>query len=258
MLLNLKSKIKYVYEVVKKYQNWYVIFFDRLFSVRVKKIKLREGTVIIGGEDSLILDLVDEIFIKKVYNPKFLSINSNDIVMDLGANIGVFSLYAAKMGANKIYSVEPLQKNVKLIKKNFEINKLKKPTTIKMAVSDKIAVKKFYLGDIDSHGLLFGHHSQNINKFLKVKTTNLSDIFKKYKIKKLDFLKIDCEGSEGEIVGQSGKKIWEKINKVAIEYHDDISTMSHEKIVEKMKENKYKIKVRATGQFLGYIYAWRV
>lgn len=256
MFNNLKRKIIYILVILNNYKYWYQIFIHRLFNIPINKVQLRSGLVVIGGARSLILDLVDEIFIKKVYNPKFMEIDINDTVMDVGANIGVFSLFAAKMGANKIYSVEPLAKNIQLIKQNFQINRLLEPITIKMAVSEKIGLKRLYLGDIDSHGLLFEHHN-DFKKYVIVKTTNLANIFKKYKIKKLDFLKIDCEGSEGEIVKYTEGSTWQKISKVAIEYHDNISRLSHGDIIKILKKNGYKINVVKAGSFFGYIYASR-
>ena len=48
-----------------------------------------------------------EIFIKNIYLPDYLSIGENDIVIDIGANIGLFSLFAAKYTKNKIFAIEP-------------------------------------------------------------------------------------------------------------------------------------------------------
>lgn len=256
---NLKGKNKYVVEIVQNYKDWYVIFFNRLFKIHTEKIHLRNGIVAVGGVRSLIVDLIDEIFVKEVYNPDFMRINTNDTVMDIGANIGIFSLYAAKQGTKKIYSIEPLSQNISLIKNNFKINKLKVPDIDNVAVSDKNGISKLYLGDLDSHGLLFDRNfERKLSKYKEVKTITLNGIFKIHKIDKLDFLKIDCEGSEGEIIKSTQKDTWKKIQKIAIEYHDKVSTLSHKKIVESLKGYGYKTKIKPTGKFFGYIYAWRV
>lgn len=258
MLFNFLGKINYILDVIQNYKDWYSIFYNRLFRIHTYKVHLRNGLILVGGPKSLILDLIDEIFVKKVYNPEFMEINVGDIVMDIGANIGVFSLYAAKQKAKKIYSIEPLPQNIPFIKKNIKVNKFNGPNIINVAVSNRNGVGKLYLGDLDSHGLFFSHnYKDGFVKFIEVPTLTLEKIINDNKIIKIDFLKIDCEGSEGEIIRSTNKDIWKKINKIAIEYHDKVSSLSHQEIVEKLKKNNYKIKVKVTGKLIGYIYAWK-
>jgi FkbM family methyltransferase len=255
---NLNGKIKYILEIIQNYNDWYLIFIDRFVNIRVREIHLRNGTIVTGGKKSLILDLIDEIFIKKVYNPKSMKINAGDTVMDIGANIGIFSLYAARQGARNLFSIEPLSQNISLIKTNFKINKINKPKIIKAAVSDKKGIKKLYIGNLDSHGLLFDRNfRQKFTKFVEVPTLTLKEIIYINKITQINFLKIDCEGSEGEIIKSTKKDVWQKIDKIAIEYHDDVSTLSHREIVEKLKSVGYKTEVKVTSDFFGYIYAWK-
>ena len=245
-------------EIVQNYKDWYLVFFNRLFGIRIKKVHLRNGVVLVGSPKSLILDLVYEIFIQKVYNPWFMQIKSGGAVMDIGTNIGVFSLFAVKQGAGMVYCVEPNSRNITLIKRNFEINKLKNPNIINVAVSNKNGYGKLYLGDFDSHGSLFKRNfKQKQPKYIKVKTATLGKIFNICRIDKLDFLKIDCEGSEGEIVRSTKKNIWKKVKKIAIEYHDNASILTHRQIVEKLTKNGFTTKIKKTGKLFGYIYAWR-
>jgi FkbM family methyltransferase len=204
------------------------------------------------------MDLADEIFIKRIYTPSFLQVKPSDVVLDIGANIGVFSLYAAKCGASLVYSLEPLYQNTALISKNFKINKLKEPIIIRKAVSDTNGVSDFYLGDLDSHGrLLENDYKTEINNKKKVKTIKLTEIFARYDIKRIDFLKIDCEGGEGNIIQSLSGKDWSKISKISLEYHDDVSTLSHQKIIELLERAHFKVQIQKIDKTLGYIYGWR-
>ena len=61
-----------------------------------------------------------------------------NIVIDLGAHIGVFSVYAALYGAEKVYAYEPLKENYDLLVKNIAVNNLQdKIIPIQKAVTDK-------------------------------------------------------------------------------------------------------------------------
>ena len=63
-----------------------------------------ENEVKIFGPD-LAGSLIKEIWQKQLYTKKY-QIREGDIIVDIGANIGVFSLWAAKQGA-KVFAVEP-------------------------------------------------------------------------------------------------------------------------------------------------------
>jgi FkbM family methyltransferase len=256
--MNLRGKIHYIIELIENYKDWYLILFYRVFQRVPKKIRLRNGLIIIGRTKSSITDLVDEIFIKEVYNPPHLKIKPGDTVIDIGANIGIFSLYAAKKGATNIYCAEPLPGIIPLIRKNFVNNNLKTPTIIRRGISYKNGNAKLYLGDLDSHALLFNHnHAGTFHKYVEIKTISLEDLLSELKIRSVDFLKIDCEGCEGYIINSTPKKIWKGIKRVAIEYHNDVSNLSSEQIIEKLKLFGYKTKINESDNLFGYIYAWR-
>lgn len=254
----LVNKINYGVSLFRNYSNWISIIFCRFFKLPIKKIILRRGPVIIGGDKSLVIDIVDEIFIRRVYNPLYLSIEPNDIVVDIGANIGVFSIYSALNGAKKIFSVEPLKENLEFITENFRINKLNSPVLVNIAISDTNGLLKLYLPGYDSHGMLFNHiNGQRINKYQNVYGTKFTSFLKKYKISRIDFLKIDCEGGEGFIFSNPNKSDWKHIKKISIEYHDGVSVLDHRAIVKKLMSFGYKTKILKSDERYGYIYAWR-
>lgn len=258
MRLNLIGKIKYITHVIRNYPEWYLIFASRIAAEPLQKLQLGNGLKIVGGKKSLIFDIVDEIFVQKVYNPEFMHLTAVDTVIDIGANIGIYSLYAASAGAKNIYCFEPLPSNIILINKNFEINKLKKPIIVEAAVSDKNGYEKLFLGETDPHGSLFNYDRKKTrSKYIRVKSVTLEKIIGDYNIKNIDFLKIDCEGGEGKIIVSTPTKVFKKIRKIAIEYHDRISTISHQEIAKRLKSQGFKVKVRRVDDYLGYIYAWR-
>ncbi len=258
MLFNLNGKFKYASKIISSYSEWWLVFLARFNNRPLRKIKLRNGLTMVGGSKSLIIDLVDEIFVNEIYNPQFFKIRQGDTVIDIGANIGAFSLYAAKHGAKKIYSVEPFSENINFIKKNFQFNKIETPTIIEKAVSSKNGTARLYLGDLDSHGLLFNHsHKQIFSTYRIVETTKLSKILDVNKIAKVNFLKIDCEGSEGQIILSTEKRYWENIERVAIEYHNNVSILNNKEISRRLEDFGYKTKTHESDNIFGYIYAWR-
>lgn len=127
-------------------------------------------------------------------------IKKGDIVLDLGANIGYYSLLLAKLVGEdgKVYSFEPEPSNFALLKKNIKINNYKNIIPINKAVSNKDGKIKLYLNEKD-----FGMHSTSDfykdSKSIEVESISLDSFFKD-KDKKVDFIKIDIEGAEGKAI----------------------------------------------------------
>lgn len=258
MSLNLTGKLNYILYIIRNYPEWYLIFCNRLLKKPITKLKLKNGLTIFGGKKSQILDIADEIFVQKVYNPSYLPLQAKATVIDIGANVGIYCLYAAKNGAKRIFAIEPLSQNISLIKKNFKTNKLPQPTMTEVAVTNRSGKARLYLANFDSHGLLFDHDYKNkFTKYIFIRTTTLTEIIQKSRIKRVDFLKIDCEGSEGEIIYSTPTSIWHKIDKVAIEYHNGVSKYNNVNIVNRLKKLGYQTKLKSLDPYLGYIYAWK-
>jgi FkbM family methyltransferase len=133
-------------------------------------------------------------------------VKEGDTIIDLGANIGYFTLLAARLVGEKgrVYSFEPEPKNFKYLKKNIELNGYKNVFPQNKAVSDKNGKIKLYICHYDS-----GHHTINQHKgidsckpdfkdkeeFVEIETVRLDD-FLEGREQKVDVMKIDIEGAE--------------------------------------------------------------
>ncbi len=132
--------------------------------------------------------------------------------VDVGANIGYFSLIAARLvGENgKVFAFEPDKDNFGLLERNIKENRYENITSVEKAVSDKVGTAKFYLDsdNLCAHSL---NEKENSN-FIEVETTKLSDFLKDSKV---DVIKIDVEGAE-QSVFDGMKDIIAKNNKLAV------------------------------------------
>jgi FkbM family methyltransferase len=245
---------------MKNYQNWWSIFYSRITSKVQKTVQLGSGEQFQGDSLSLVFEVVDEVFCKQIYKYEPVSIQKGDVVIDIGANIGVFSVYAVKCGAKHVHAYEPNPANVKLIKNNLKLNAIADLVTVhSVAVSGEVGSTRLYLAHLNVGHTLFDHNIKGrLDKFIKVNTVSLAHIINSNKLDRVDFLKLDCEGSEGDILLSTPKSVWSKIGKIAIEYHNNVSKLKHKEICQYLEKFGYHTTISEQGTDFGFIYAWRM
>lgn len=135
------------------------------------------------------------------------NVKKNDIVIDVGANIGYYTLLMAKTGAF-VNSFEPAPSNFKLLQKNVHQNNFSKNVTLhNKAVSNFIGTSKLYLQKRHTGGHQLGFDRFKTDNSIEVPVTKLD-------FDKIDFAKIDVEGSELNVL--KGMKVLPK--KLLIEF----------------------------------------
>ncbi|MCD5383454.1 FkbM family methyltransferase [candidate division WOR-3 bacterium] len=127
-------------------------------------------------------------------------IKRGNVVLDLGANIGYYTLIFAKLVGEegKVFAFEPDPTNFALLEKNVEMNGYKNVMLIQKAVSNKSGKLKLYL----SENSMGDHAIFNLYegcKFIEIEAIRLDDYFKNYE-GKIDFIKIDTEGAEEQAI----------------------------------------------------------
>ncbi len=156
----------------------------------------------------------------EIANTKFSTknISKGDVALDVGANIGYFTLLFAKLVGNrgKVFAFEPEPSNFEILKKNVKRNNYLNVELEQAAVADYNGMTKLFLSHVAAGG-----HSVIAKKFLRggnisVKVTKLDDYFKGNDLfNKISFVKIDVEGAEFEVL-KGMKKILEENKKFNI------------------------------------------
>ena len=195
-------------------------------DLNAKAIKrLKNEFVIIDGDkifldekDSLLLS-INKIYEKNETNFVKDSVNKGDIVIDIGANIGYYTLMFAKLvgDTGKIYAFEPDPKNFSILEKNIQVNGYNNIILEKKAVSNKLGKSTLYMNENSAGSSM--HKPNNVVNQIYVDLITLDNYFEVNTITP-DFIKIDIEGYElnalkgMESILQSSDK-----TKIMIEYN---------------------------------------
>jgi FkbM family methyltransferase len=166
----------------------------------------------------MLVYLVQDIFKDKIYTA-FLSPSSGDVVIDLGAHIGLFTISVAKF-AKLVVAIEPHPENYRYLLTNVKLNKFGNVITCRLACSDKEGTGKLYLGHHSgSHSLLFRRSSL---RAIDVPLITLSKLVRDLGLNRVDFIKMDIEGAEYSVLVGASQILKSYDVKLAIAaYHDD-------------------------------------
>jgi FkbM family methyltransferase len=123
-------------------------------------------------------------------------LNNGGILLDIGANIGMHSLYLSKINNVKVYSVEPSAHNFQLLLTNIALNNASNiyPLNIGLSKTDSFA----YLdkSQADNTGSVQVVDSDTGNNSYLIRLTTLFQLVNYLKLGRIDLLKIDVEGFE--------------------------------------------------------------
>ena len=238
-------------------KNWclYPMVYFNLTNKTHVIFETRSGLKLKIRVKSTDLMALTNIWLKGDYSGKDFSIKNDDVVIDVGAHIGLFALFASQYCKNgKIYCFEPVKENYDLLLDNIKLNNLTNIIPFNCAVSDKSSKVKIFLRDDEASHSMYITNSN----YVEVSSMTLDDFFKETKIKKCDFLKLDCEGAEYDIIDSLTPKNFEIIERIAIECHFANSKPLLIKNLTKILEmSSFDTKTKPIFSDMGFIFATR-
>ena len=209
-----RKKIGSRFPILKK-------LFDA-FEVRLFRLSWREGNVVEVQGSKMFVDVSHpDPAMRRTFRDYALnriheetttalfrkSVKKGDVVLDVGANIGYFTLLAASIVGKegKVYAFEPEPRNFGYLSKNIALNRYGNVTVAQRAVSDKPGTIKLFMCPYDT-----GHHTiqqfggiRSYNpelagtreEFVEIQAVRLDDLFKD-KLTPINVIKLDVEGAE--------------------------------------------------------------
>ena len=160
----------------------------------------------LNKEDFIVMTKHEEEIIEW-FHPK-----EGDTVVDIGAHMGRYTIPSSKSvgSSGKVVAVEAHPYNFKILQHNLSLNKLTNVSTLNWAVYSKKARLKLYLPDEDlgytmHHSLMTNYLTTKYSKeiegrFIEVEADTLDNLLKTREINQVNWIKIDVEGAEYEVL----------------------------------------------------------
>lgn len=199
--------------------------------------------------------LFDRLVLEKKYEPELLEycqkyFNPDRDVIDIGANIGFFSVYFAKsLNRGKVLAIEPAETALKFLYRNLELNNVRnKVDVFEGVISDLSGLSEIKTIQGNEEYSTIGKliHPSAVDKqysLQKAKSFTLDDIVDQRSIDP-GFIKIDVEGAENLVFKGAGKVLAERRPVILCELSDYLlkeNGSSAIEVIKMIKEYKYNI-----------------
>lgn len=243
---------------IKNHSNWLAYYTNKYFNKKQPHFtfKLRNGTAL--KVPQRLVPTYKELFFDETYTkgfPKPVKLSDQSNIVDIGANVGYFSLFMGAMfPTSNIYAFEPMPMNFALLQQYKNENPKLNLMIVNQAVSKSIGTITLNYDANDSYSTAASiHDTHNQKDTIEVKTTTLESIVQQQKLNKIDFLKLDCEGSEYDILYNCPDAILNGIQYLAIETHVGTAPNENsEALLVFLKKYKFKVNVLRSK-----IWAWK-
>jgi len=162
-------------------------------------------------------------------------IPKENILWDIGANVGLYTIYAAKKDI-RVYSFEPSVFNLELLARNIFINKVVGLVTIiplplsgQLVESSMKMTTTMWGGALSTFEKGYGHDGETIKDVFEFPTIGFSmiDAVELLKIRQPDYIKMDVDGIE-HIILAGGIPILKSVKSILIEINDKFATQAKE------------------------------
>lgn len=147
----------------------------------------------------------------------------NATLVDLGANVGAFSVYAATVARNtRVYAYEPMPEAYRVMQENVHLNKMTEAIKcFNYAVAGTTAERELFItGTNFFFPTLIAPAQPQGTRSQPVPCTTLAEIINVNKLARVDLLKMDVEGGEYDILYQTPLSYLARIQEIRMEYHN--------------------------------------
>lgn len=201
-----------------------------------RRVEFRNGICLESSERDSLFFLVEEIFASRCYTPRwFYNPGPSDVVVDIGANIGVFAAHICSLSAGaRVGCFEPDSSSHQTLLRNIRASSLERRVQVhQMAVWREPGVVYLALSSHDS-SIAQSVVARSEGSAQAVRSVNLSEAMELTDSSggPIALLKIDAEGAETDILEAAGAAAMRRVQRVALEYHSDEKHKVCEKLLQ--------------------------
>ena len=216
---------------------------DKKLLVKKVRFRGREFTIFLRPDADE--SVVAEIFEWQDYRAAEAVLGASALpVLDVGAHIGVFTLYARALSPlARIHALEPEAENFALLRRNVAANQLENVKLHQVALAGTTGRGRLLLeADSINHRLARGADESGAAGERAVATFRLGDFLDSACIPAVGLLKMDIEGGEYAVLEGLEEPDFARLRHIFLEYHD-LSDRRHRELDELLRRSGFSVQV---------------
>lgn len=203
--------------------------------------------------------ILKETILDRQYEKVSVPLGKDWTIVDIGAALGDYAVWAAKQAVNgTVYAVEPFPRSVELIRRNLAINQVKNVIVHEKAIGgqDGLSGLQLVTGQAVQHSTAAFSGAEGS---MAVNISSLKSFLAEMNITRCDYLKMDCEGAEFDILFYCPPEVLQKIQRICMEVHDQVTLHTRAEMVVFLEKNGYKTRLtpNPVHKELAYLFAER-
>jgi FkbM family methyltransferase len=186
------------------------------------QITLTSGQVLVAPANEPLLTVFEEVWARRSYLPPEISIARDATIVDIGANVGAFTVLAAPLVPDgRVVAVEPSIRMRTWLDMNIAVNRIRNITVIGCAVAGRSGRSTLYSRGPGVMNTLYmaDNYGSSFMCLEEVQSLSLDDLFASAGVTDCALLKLDAEGAEYEILLNASAETLRRIRAIAGEYH---------------------------------------
>ena len=220
-----------------------------------KPTSFRFSGVFFSHVDHAFWSAIADIFVNDVYETRYLDIQANHTIIDIGAHRGGFVAYIASTSNASVIAYEPHPENYHFLIELINENQFKNITTHKKAIGRETKKGQLLISSASSRHKISNNTDAQEANYETIEILSLDDAL--HDIDAVYLLKMDCEGAESEILLQASENTITKIKSLAIETHLPITVPEMQQLQAKLTLHFSNIKfIDQEQDNLGFLFAW--
>jgi len=219
-------------------RNWWDVFAHLGTGRPLELLERRDGTRIAAPATIELWEHYSDIWNHHSYTAH-IAIPAGGVVVDIGANLGLFSLFAARK-ARLVHAFEPCAATFAYLAANTQ-------------TAPHIIVHNHAVGGAEGRVVLDTSGPPTSYKLTRfeisdtssevVESRTIGAVFRNLGIEHCDYLKLDCEGSEYPILLSADATLLKRIDAIVLEFHDHLSSFSHIDLLQKLASSGFSATV---------------
>jgi FkbM family methyltransferase len=228
--LQRNKTIRRQYNLFKTFSNWWIYYAEKMGFLTAGELVFITRTGVSIRVPKQLYPAFKSIFLRQHYlEGLLLPLPDRPTIIDVGANVGFFSLFAASKWRGEVFAYEPVQANYEEMVSNVKANPHLIINCRRMAVSGASGAIEIFVDPATTltTTATVCPSERKTWKAEEVKAVTLLDIFERERLETVDLLKMDCEGSEFSILYQTSPETLRRISQMAIEVHGNSDADNH-------------------------------